>query len=182
MLTVRIGSALTARGRTRAMAISRALQAHLLTPHLKATVLIGPGGTGGIRLGDPRPLIVVALNDILATAPLSRAIVSRADGVVIAERDIPAALLSGLGDAVVIDISQAQGDDKAFLRGASHDESQSAWDAMGSNPSLAAAILNRGTDSQDSIPMLAAQVADAVTEAVVAAGRDYTRDMERPAG
>jgi len=182
MLTVRIGSALTTRGRTRAAAIARALQAHVLAPHLNATVLIGPGGTGGIRAGDPRPLIVVALNDIHATTPLSRAVVSRADGVVIAEGDVPATLLSGVRDAIVIDLSPTKADERAFLRGASPDQSESAWDAVCSNPSLEVAIAVQSRDGRKLAPARAAQVADAVTEAVVAAGPDYTRSMERPAG
>lgn len=182
MLTVRMGTTLSDDGRARAAAIAGAVRAHPLAPHLDATVLIGPGGTGCIVDGDARPVVIVLLADSGATTSLSAAYTARADAVVVAESGVPRAMAVAAGDAPVVRVDRPDQASRSFLFGATAEQSRRAWAAVRQNSDLAQAL--RADDAEASAlgPVQLAHVADAVAEAVVAAGRGYTRPMERPAG
>jgi len=182
VLIVRAGTTLSDAGSTRAVAIASAVRAHPLASHLDATVLIGPGGTGCIVDHDPRPLVVVLLADSRATTSLGAATTARADAVVVAEIGVPRALATAAGDAPVVRVDHPDHATRPFLLGATPEQSRRAWATVRLNQALAQALRAEDAGASALGPTQLAHVADAVAEAVVAAGRGYTRPMERPAG
>lgn len=179
MLTTRVSTALDDHALMRAAVLIRAITTHALAAHLKGTVVIGVGGSGIFRADDVRPRVVVALATGGSTM-LAAANVARCDALVVADIGIARRVRKAAGDAPVIDVTSAEHHMSRFMDVADVADVAAAMRAIRGNDALAEVLGIPPADHGGNVEATGDEIADAVMEAVVAAGRRYTQAMERP--
>ncbi|MEI7794638.1 MAG: hypothetical protein WCI83_08350 [Thermoleophilia bacterium] len=180
MLTIRMSTALDDQASMRAAVFIRAITMHALAPHLMGTVVVGVGGAGIFRTDDVRPRVGVALVADGSTM-LEAANVARCDALVVAEIGVGHRVIEAAGDVPVIDLTSTEQHLPCFMDVADAADVAAAMRAIRGNDALAE-VLGIATADRGDAEASGGEVADAVMEAVVAAGRRYTETMQRPTG
>jgi hypothetical protein len=168
MLTVRIGPLDDPHTLLLANDTAAHIRAHPVAPGLAGLVIIGAGGVGTHRPGDPTPRVIVPLPGPHPLNALAREHIARAHAVVLRDRAEAARLAALIDDGVAVLADAGRGGARPFLRDARPGQTVDAWDAVDGNPALCDALEQAGCTRPDGLQAEAHHLAAAAIEAVVA--------------
>lgn len=180
MLTVRIGPFDDPHARLLAADTAGRIAAHPAAPALTGLVVVGAGGVGTHRVGDPTPRVIVPLQGLRALDALSRDQIARAHAVVVRDRAEAIRLVGIIGDAITVLVDTGRDTAQPFLEGARDGQTIEAWDAVDGNPALREALEQAGRSRPDGLEAEAQQLADGAIEALVACLDDHGAPWPTP--
>jgi len=172
VLTVRTSPALTPEALEHSRAIERALLGHPLAPHVVGTIILGASGTGVMAVDDARPRVIVVLDAHDGRRRLAAANIARADALVLMGDALSPGVRTSVDAGVpVITTGTGRPATPAFLTGTTEAERTAAWGVIRHQPALDHALATADAADAAVIAQALAAVADAIIEAVAAAGR-----------